>query len=84
MQNVSDPRFSHFIAPPPLSVINEQSLETIESKELLLSQQFYLATINAHMSKNSCQAERQCHDLGPLVKSKYNLKCAWYRILMSC
>ena len=26
MQKVSDPRFSHFVAPPPLPVINDQSL----------------------------------------------------------
>ena len=27
-QKVSDPRFSHFVAPPPLPVINDQSLTT--------------------------------------------------------
>ena len=32
-QKVSDPQFSHFVAPPPLPVINDQSL----TQEILVS-----------------------------------------------
>ena len=30
-QNVSDPRFSHFVAPPPLPIIDDQSLSSKKS-----------------------------------------------------